>query len=222
MTTGHPSLTPAPQANSSATSGPVPLAPQPLPEALRVSAWDDPVVDNLGHDPRSLYVERYWLGVLGPSTVWFIRRVADHLDREPAGFTMPLHQWARELGIGMRQGKRSPFMRSIDRACQFGLARQLSDTELAVRRHMPPLTQGQLKRLPEPLQQAHDQWRKAQLGTSALPQHENQARAIALALLESGSSVGQTERQMLAWEFDEVLAYRALGWARRHQNPFAS
>jgi len=34
--------------------------------ALTIRAWEDPVVDALGHDPRSEYVERFWLPVLGP------------------------------------------------------------------------------------------------------------------------------------------------------------
>ena len=50
----------------------------PIP-SVAVEAWPDPVVDELGHDPRSTYVERFWLPVLGPSTVWFLRRVADGL-----------------------------------------------------------------------------------------------------------------------------------------------
>ena len=36
--------------------------------SVRITAWEDPVVDLLGHDPRSPYVERFWLAVLGPST----------------------------------------------------------------------------------------------------------------------------------------------------------
>lgn len=34
---------------------------------LTVTPWDDALLDRFGHDPRSPYVERYWLGVLGPS-----------------------------------------------------------------------------------------------------------------------------------------------------------
>ena len=30
--------------------------------------WLDPVIDELGHDPRSAYVETFWLPVLGPPT----------------------------------------------------------------------------------------------------------------------------------------------------------
>ena len=35
---------------------------------LRIEAWDDPIVDRLGHDPRSTYVETYWLGTLWTPT----------------------------------------------------------------------------------------------------------------------------------------------------------
>ncbi len=38
-------------------------------DRLRVEPWDDPLVDRLGHDPRSTYTEHYWLGILGPSEV---------------------------------------------------------------------------------------------------------------------------------------------------------
>ena len=31
---------------------------------LRVEPWPDPVIDELGHDPRSAYVETFWLPVL--------------------------------------------------------------------------------------------------------------------------------------------------------------
>ena len=39
-------------------------------DMLHISVWTDPLVDRLGHDPRSNYVEQYWLGILGPSLVW--------------------------------------------------------------------------------------------------------------------------------------------------------
>ena len=47
-----------------------PLVPVPSPaaETLTIRPWPDPVIDSLGHDPRSHYVETYWLGILGPST----------------------------------------------------------------------------------------------------------------------------------------------------------
>ena len=45
-------------------------------ETLTIRPWPDEVIDRLGFDPRSPYVERFWLGVLGPSTTWLMRRFA--------------------------------------------------------------------------------------------------------------------------------------------------
>src|SRR5947208_16308105 len=59
--------------------------PQLTTETLHIRPWPDPVIDAVGHDPRSTYVERFWLGVLGPSTPWLIRRIADGPDDQPAG-----------------------------------------------------------------------------------------------------------------------------------------
>ena len=111
-------------------------------DRLTVEAWPDPVIDQLGHDPRSAYVERFWLGVLGPSTVWLLRRLADQFDQQPDGFELDLPETARALGVGMRGGRHSPFMRSVERVCRFGAGRWQSPTELAVRRKLPPADPG--------------------------------------------------------------------------------
>ena len=37
-------------------------------DPLHIVRWHDPLIDQLGHDPRSRYAELFWLGVLGPST----------------------------------------------------------------------------------------------------------------------------------------------------------
>ncbi|MDQ6911186.1 MAG: hypothetical protein M3Z84_10475, partial [Actinomycetota bacterium] len=45
------------------------LQPEASPApTLAIRPWPDGVIDALGHDPRSQYVERFWLGILGPST----------------------------------------------------------------------------------------------------------------------------------------------------------
>ncbi len=38
-------------------------------DSLHIVAWTDPVIDTLGHDPRSWYVEQFWLPVIGPPTI---------------------------------------------------------------------------------------------------------------------------------------------------------
>ena len=129
-------------------------------DVMQVVPWVDPVVDTLGFDARSDYVELFWLGVIGPSTTWLMRRLAAGLDRSPEGFTLDLGETAQALGIsgqgGTLGGRNAPFARTLVRACQFGLA-QPNGTRLAVRRRLPPLNARQLERLPARLQTlAHD------------------------------------------------------------------
>ena len=131
-------------------------------DTIRVSAWPDPVLDQLGHDPRSGYVERYWLAVLGPSCLLLLRRVAGELEEHPEGFELDTVQWALELGLGMKGGRNGPFWRSIERGCRFGAAQRNGD-RLAVRRRLPPLTNRQVERLPSELQRSHHAWTEARL-----------------------------------------------------------
>ena len=96
----------------------------PLPTAtLSVEIWADPVIDQLGHDPRSAYVERFWLPIPGPSSVWLLRRIADGLDHNPEGFDLDLVATAQSLGVGMRGGRNAPLLRTVERCCRFGAAR---------------------------------------------------------------------------------------------------
>ena len=118
-----------------------PGGPMPLPDltvpTLRITAWPDAVIDAVGHDPRSTYVEMFWLGILGPSTTWLLRRLVSGLDRHPDGYELPLAQTASALGLGNKGGRHSPFVRSLARCCQFGAATFSGSTGLAVRRRLP-------------------------------------------------------------------------------------
>jgi hypothetical protein len=136
---------------------------------LTVRPWPDPVIDSLGHDPRSAYVERFWLGVLGPSTTWLLRLLAAELEANPAGFELHLAETAQILGLGGRGGRHSPFMRSLGRCCRFELAEPRPDGSLAVRRKVPPLNRRQVLRLPPALQEAHREWQEADLRVPTHP-----------------------------------------------------
>ena len=70
-------------------------------DTLDIRPWPDPVIDTVGHDPRSHYVEEFWLGILGPSTTWLLRRMASGLEAHPSGFTMTLADTATALGLGV-------------------------------------------------------------------------------------------------------------------------
>ena len=92
--------------------------PEPRPtdsHPVTIRPWDDPVVDERGHDPRSAYVERYWLGVIGPTATWIVRRFADEFDHSPDGFVIDLGHMARTMGLSYRRGSSSPFGKSIHR-----------------------------------------------------------------------------------------------------------
>src|SRR6187401_1690862 len=98
--------------------------------ALTVQPWLDPVIDAVGHEVRSPYVERFWLGLLGPSSTWLLRRLVARFDDEPDGYELDLALTASEIGLGARSGKHSPFLRSIDRCCRFGATHQVDETTL--------------------------------------------------------------------------------------------
>jgi hypothetical protein len=185
--------------------------------SLAVEPWPDPVIDELGHDPRSSYVERFWLAILGPSTVWLLRRLADGLDRRPGGFTLDLHETAQAIGVGMRGGRNSPFLRSVDRSCRFGAARFVAHDTLAVRRKLPPLNQRQVGRLPTVLQREHARWVEQQVRRPTVEAMRARAQQLALSLLELGEDTSATERQLHRWRFHPALAHEAVRWALDRQ-----
>lgn len=181
-------------------------------ERISVEPWPDPVIDKLGHDPRSTYVETFWLGILGPSTLWLLRRLAHEFDSHPDGFALDLAETARSIGVGMRGGKHSPFMRSLERTARFGVARFHGDETLIVRRKLPPLTRSQVGHLPEGLQRQHAQWLERPPEPTP-EQRRERARLLALSLLDLGEEREAVERQLHRWRFHPALAHDAIKWA---------
>lgn len=202
----------------------VSLLPVDTPPAtvLTVRPWPDPVIDALGHDPRSSYVETFWLGILGPSTTWLLRRMAAALEASPAGFDLDLADTAAALGLGAKGGRHSPFMRALTRCCQFDLAMARTDGTLAVRRKLPPLNRRQVLRLPPSLVAAHQEWVEVELQTPVAEQQRRRARRLALSLLELGEDVDAAERQLLRWKFHPGLCRESAAWAsERHRRAVA-
>ncbi len=157
---------PAPTPSESPSDGSTQPSPDERPAyphtVLTVRAWIDPVVDNLGHDPRSGYAERFWLAVLGPSCLLLLRRLSGGLEQTPDGFELVCREWAAELGLGMKGGKHGPFWRAVERACRFRAAQRNGDL-LVVRRRLPPLSARQVERLPDHLRDQHRDWLDEQL-----------------------------------------------------------
>lgn len=182
-------------------------------ESIYVRPWPDDIVDPIGFDPRSAYVERFWLGLLGPSTTWLMRRLVAGFDYQPDGYELPLGETARGLGLGDRGGRHSPFLRSINRTIQFGLAKVCGADELAVRRRLAQLTQRQLSRLSPAQQEAHARWQQDHHADDGPEGQRRRARQLALSLLELGEDFDSTERQLHHWQYHPAVAHEAVRWA---------
>lgn len=139
------------------------VEPRPVVTHLTVLPWPDPVIDRVGIDPRSPYVEQFWLGIVGPASVLLVRHLAQRFEDEPDGFVLDLTHTARILGLGTGLGRWGPVQRTVHRCVGFGFARRWGDERLLVRRKLPPATRQQLARLPEDRQAEHDHWRTAAL-----------------------------------------------------------
>ncbi|MCB0967037.1 MAG: hypothetical protein KDB37_09405 [Ilumatobacter sp.] len=122
-----------------------------------IRPWRDPVVDGRGHDPRSVYAERYWLSVIGPTATLIMRRFADEFDHAPDGFVIDLAHTATTMGLSYTKGQHSPFGKALHRCVMFGLAQPTPDG-FTVRRILPNVAQRHLSRLPDDVQQSHYDW----------------------------------------------------------------
>ena len=126
-----------------------------MPALVRITPWPDPVLDALGHDPRSWYAETFWLPTLGPTALLLLRHLADRFDEHPQGLTLPVADTAAALGLGPRDGEQSPLVRSLHRLQQFDLAHAHDPQVIAVRRTLPPIHRRHVRRLPVAIQARH-------------------------------------------------------------------
>jgi hypothetical protein len=190
-----------------------------MSETIHIQPWPDPVIDTLGHDPRTPYPERFWLPTLGPTALLLLRHIADRFDRCPQGFTLCLAETSRCLGLGERDGRSSPLARSLGRLVQFDLAASDDDgAALAVRRHVPPINRRHVRRLPPSLQDEHDAWVGARLTEPPLASARRNARRMALILLGLGDSRSELEHRLGTAGFHPALAREAVAWAWQEFN----
>jgi len=193
--------------------------PRPhLPDATTLTPITSHNARSTGHiqSTRIMHLMKtrwlYWLSILGPSTTWLLRRVAAGFDRTPDGFDLPLSDTAREIGLGDKGGRHSPFVRSIARACQFEMAR-VAEGGLEVRRRIPPLNRRQVTRLPDGLRAAHDAWQEAQLGLRGEDAARRSARSLALTMLEIDPDGSAVEQRLTSWRIHPAVAHDATMWA---------
>ena len=192
--------------------------PAPEGPTLRIVQWVDPVADPHGMHPCSRYVELYWLGIIGPSTTWLLRRLNYGLEVHGDGFDLNLPETARALGLGDKMGKNSPFRRALARLITFELARAHGPGELAVRAHIPPLPLRHLSRLPESLQRSHRRW-LAEQQLSGPEQMRRRAIRLATGLAQSGHDRVTIEKRLAEWQFHPSVAFHAAAVASDGRAP---
>lgn len=200
-----------------------------MTEQLTVAPWPDPISQAGGHDPRSWYVETFWLPTLGPTCTLLMRHIAERFDAEPSGFSLPLLDLAGAIGLGSRIGAGAPLRKALQRLVQFNLARPAgagADTGagadagavihaspvLAIRRTMPGLNPRHLGRLPEPLRNRHHDW-QAGAGVPAAVPDDRRARRLAFVMLEEGDDAPAVERTLLQAGVPPAIARSATRWA---------
>lgn len=123
---------------------------------LRLTPLIDPVIDAVGYDTTDFYAETYWLPVIGPSSLWALRRLATWMTATPDGLVVPLTDLAHELGLGGGTGRNAPVVRTLARLVVFEMAQiDRARESLAVRRRVPPLARRHIRRLPEHLALLH-------------------------------------------------------------------
>lgn len=160
---------------------------------VALTAWIDPTVEAIGHDPRSRYVENYWLGVLGPTASWVLRRWSDTLDTNPNGIEIDLTELAREMGLSYTVGRSSPFAKAIQRLMMFGLAHSTA-SGIAVRRSIPDVAHRHVRRMTDNLQARH----AADLDAPAPTLDDfTRAHTIAHAMHTAGDDPARIERQLV-------------------------
>ena len=181
---------------------PPPAAGSPLEErSIIVRPWRDPVVDDDGFDPRSRYVEEFWLGVLGPTATWLIRRLVAGLERSPDGFDLDLDATAQAMGLSYTAGRSSPFSKALQRCVMFGLAHPI-DGGLAVRRRVPPISFRHLRRMPESVQAEHAHWLHTAIGVDEL----DRAHRLATTMLDLGDDASEIEHHLVALGVSDAVA----------------
>jgi len=180
------------------------------PTTLVIRPWIDPVVDDDGYDPRSRYVEQFWLGVLGPTATWLIRRLVAGLDESPDGYELDLDAMARSMGLGYSSVRSSPFSKALQRCVMFGVAHPI-EGGLAVRRRVPTISLRHLRRMPDELQAAHDEW----LHTAVDLDDLTRAHCLATTMLELGDDPAIIEHHLVALGVRAVVASQAADNAYR-------
>ncbi len=165
-----------------------------LPGAIWVAPWRVDGRDCV-HDARSVYVERYWLAGLGPTSLLCLRMVADGLGRSPGGFELDTAAAASQLGVSPRGGAKG-LGQALRRLEQFQIAAQAPGGAVwSVRRWLPEAPPHVVARLPQHLRRAH----RADADAAARGEWTWDRAAAVAAALGAGGEPAEVVARLLRW-----------------------
>ncbi len=197
--------------------------PNERPHTLRVRPWDDPALQRCGHDPRSAYVERFWVTILGPSAVWLLRLLAREFDElgPNLDLQLDLELTARRIGLQHRGGRQSTFMRTVDRCQMFDLVHFDDNAVLLVRRRLPPVPRRLYARMPCELREEVGLWTQTNEQTDF---SVGEIRLLASCMLTLGNGLHEAAERlvMLGLPPDAANEATAWAWAKRCVRPHSS
>lgn len=208
-----------PELNTSAL--PKKQTPHVLPSGVLAWQTDSAQSSAPVFDPRSQYVETFWLPILGPSSILLLRNLAARFELCPQGFAFEAEQLSSEIGLGTKLSRRSPFVRTLERLEVFQMA-YIDGPILYVRRQIPLLSYHRTKRLAQHLVIKHQEWLAlaeerdiSVVGTNRHAQHSQhsqlrRAGAIAKALSALGESATEIEQQLQQWQFHPAVIFNAV------------
>jgi len=107
-------------------------------------------------DALDMYVELFWLPILGPSAYLAHRRLVQRARLDGSGcLFVDLSVLGTEIGLGPGSGAASSIVKTLTRLCEWNFA-ALTPTRFTVRNTVPRLTEKQVKRLPDSLREIHE------------------------------------------------------------------
>jgi hypothetical protein len=181
-------------------------APMALPVELAVVAYEDPLIERLGHGPDSPYIEQCWLAITGPSATWMWRRLARlATEAQTSPVMVDTTDLMLSVGLGESLARNSMGARTVTRLTAFDLAQRAGRDGgvLAVRRALPRLSERQAERLPLSARLYHEETAHNAVATSTRreaggahqPRPLGRPRLPCVAFTGGGARVGSGRRR---------------------------
>lgn len=101
---------------------------------------------------RGEYVELFWLPILGPTAIMFLRRVASDLVTFPDGYVMDNTVMAACMGL---HAHTMAYVSMVNRCARYGMVRTSDHGGLVIRDCLPRLSPRLIDRLHPVLQAEH-------------------------------------------------------------------